>query len=310
MKQSLFHAKVLLFGEYGILENSSGLSIPHDSYQGTLKFQSTCNSKEFFYSNLELKKYSKFLFFLEKKRKNLASLDLIKLDEDIQKGISFYSNIPQGYGIGSSGALVAAIYEKYAINKLKKCVKKHGISLKKIFSQMESFFHGKSSGIDPLICYLNLPLLIRSETNISTTRIPDKIIKGKGAIFLLNSGIPTRTSSMIKFFFGKLKHDKFKKILKEEFLKYNEKCIETFLQGDFQVLLKYVKLLSSWVFHHFRPMIPKNFWKIWEEGLFTNLHYLKLCGSGGGGFILVFTPNYDLSKEKLKKYTTEVLFRF
>ncbi|WP_185856003.1 mevalonate kinase family protein [Blattabacterium cuenoti] len=308
MKQSLFHAKVLLFGEYGILENSSGLSIPHNSYQGTLKFQST-SSKEFSYSNLELKKYYKFL--LKKKRKNLVSLDLYKLHEDIQKGIFFHSNIPQGYGIGSSGALVAAIYEKYATNKLKKCVikkeQKHIISLKRTFSQMESFFHGKSSGIDPLICYLNIPLLIRSKTNISTIKIP--FLKGRGAIFLLDSGIP-RTSSMINFFLKKLNHDKFKKILKEEFFKYNEKCIEAFLKKDFQVLLKHVKSLSAWGFHHFRPIIPEKFCKIWEEGLFTNIHYLKLCGFGGGGFMLVFTPDYDLSKEKLKQYTTEVLFRF
>nr|WP_317168099.1 hypothetical protein [Blattabacterium cuenoti] len=181
--------------------------------------------------------------------------------------------------------------------------------MKKIFSQMESFFHGKSSGIDPLICYLNLPILIRSETDISTIGIPKKN-KGEGAIFLLNSGIPSNTSSMIKFFFGKLKHDKFKKILKEEFIKYNEKCIEAFLKEDFKILLKHVKQLSTWVFHHFRPMIPKNFRKIWKEGIFNNIHYLKLCGSGGGGFFLGFTPNYDLSRKKLEKYTMEVLFRF
>ncbi len=174
---------------------------------------------------------------------------------------------------------------------------------------MESFFHGKSSGIDPLICYLNLPLLIRSETDISIIGLPKKN-KGEGAVFLLNSGVPRKTSSMIEFFFGKLKHDKFKKILREEFIKYNEKCIESFLKKDFKILLKNVKKLSTWVFHHFRPMIPKNFRKIWKEGIFNNIHYLKLCGSGGGGFILGFTPNYDLSKIKLEKYTMEVLFRF
>ncbi len=174
---------------------------------------------------------------------------------------------------------------------------------------MESFFHGKSSGIDPLICYLNLPILIRSETDISTIVLPKKN-KGEGAIFLLNSGIPSKTASMIKIFFGKLKYHNFKKILKEEFIKYNEKCIEAFLKEDFKILLKNVKRLSIWVFHHFRPMIPKNFCKIWEEGIFHNLHYFKLCGSGGGGFILGFTSNYDLSKKRLKKYTMEVLFRF
>ncbi len=221
----------------------------------------------------------------------------------------FHSNIPQGYGVGSSGALVAAIYDKYAKNKLKGCLKKHIIILKKIFSQMESFFHGKSSGIDPLICYLNRPLLIRSKTDISIVKIPKKN-EGKGAIFLLNSGFPNKTDSMIKFFMKKLKHDKFKKIIFSEFIKYNEKCIESFLKEDFKILLKNVKLLSTWVFNHFRPMISKNFCKMWEDGIFNNIYYLKLCGSGGGGFILGFTQNYDLSRIKFKKYTMEIIFRF
>ncbi|AWU44120.1 GHMP family kinase ATP-binding protein [Blattabacterium punctulatus] len=313
MKQSIFYSKVLLFGEYGIIENSIGLSIPYNFYKGSLKFLNSTKNKEFFYSNLELKKYYKFLFFLKKSKKNLVKIDLKKLQKDIQKGIYFKSNIPKGYGIGSSGALVSSIYDKYAKKKLKKCLNnKNIIILKKIFSQMESFFHGKSSGIDPLICYFNKPLLIRSSTNISTIKIPEKNkFKGKGAIFLLDTGFSRKTSFMIeKFFFVKLKNDEFKKILKEEFMKYNEKCIESFLKGNFKIMLKNVKLLSNWVFIHFRPMIPKIFWKIWKKSLFTDLHYLKLCGSGGGGFILGFTPNYDISKKILKKYTTEVLFRF
>ncbi len=205
--------------------------------------------------------------------------------------------------------MVAAIYDKYAKNKLKGRLKKHIIMLKKIFSKMESFFHGKSSGIDPLICYLNQPLLIRSKTDISIIKIPKKN-QGKGAIFLLNSGITSKTDSMIKFFFRKFKHDKFKKILFVEFTKYNEKCIESFLKEDFKILLENVKLLSTWVFNHFRPMISKKIWKIWENGILNNIYYLKLCGSGGGGFILGFTQNYDLSRKKLKKYTMEALFRF
>lgn len=68
MKESLFPAKVLLFGEYGILENSSGLSIPHDFYKGTLKFHSEFN-KDILCSNHEIKKYYNFLSILEKKNK-------------------------------------------------------------------------------------------------------------------------------------------------------------------------------------------------------------------------------------------------
>ncbi len=65
MKESLFPAKVLLFGEYGILKNSSGLSIPHEIYKGTLKIHSKFNKC----SNYEIKKFYNFLSILEKKNK-------------------------------------------------------------------------------------------------------------------------------------------------------------------------------------------------------------------------------------------------
>ena len=35
---------------------------------------------------------------------------------------------------------------------------------------MESFFHGKSSGLDPLNSYLSIPILINSKDNIEATK--------------------------------------------------------------------------------------------------------------------------------------------
>ena len=37
MKGPLFFAKILLFGEYGIIKDSMGLSIPYNFYHGSLK---------------------------------------------------------------------------------------------------------------------------------------------------------------------------------------------------------------------------------------------------------------------------------
>ena len=37
LKRSLFYAKILLFGEYGIIEDSMGLSIPYNKFNGALK---------------------------------------------------------------------------------------------------------------------------------------------------------------------------------------------------------------------------------------------------------------------------------
>ena len=38
MKGPLFYSKILLFGEYGIIEDSKGLSIPYNFFKGALKF--------------------------------------------------------------------------------------------------------------------------------------------------------------------------------------------------------------------------------------------------------------------------------
>ena len=37
MKGPLFYSKILLFGEYGIIKDSKGLSIPYNFFKGALK---------------------------------------------------------------------------------------------------------------------------------------------------------------------------------------------------------------------------------------------------------------------------------
>ena len=57
-------------------------------------------------------------------------------------------------------------------------------------------------------------------------------------------------------------------------------------------------------------MIPTAFHKVWEKGLQTNDYYLKLCGSGGGGYILGFTKDYTKTQQILKDYKLELVYRF
>jgi len=304
MRNPLFYAKILLFGEYGIIEDSKGLTIPYNTYKGSLKFDKNSKGK------ISNESIQKFAAYLEENFAKEFNIELLK--EDIDKGMYFDSTIPQGYGVGSSGALVAAIYERYALNKIDT---KNGISketigeLKLTFSKMESFFHGKSSGIDPLICYLNLPLLINSKTDISTVGIPEQK-EGKGAIFLVNSGAPGETAPMVQIFFEKLKQEGFRKTLKEEFIKYNNACIDAFVKGDVNPLFTNLKKLSTWAFLHFKPMIPQRLLDAWQYGIQTNSYYLKLCGSGGGGYILGFTKDYEKAKEHLNDFDTEIIYRF
>lgn len=304
MRNPLFYAKILLFGEYGIIEDSKGLTIPYNSYKGSLKFSDSAEGE------ISNKSIEKFSVYLEEIFPDEFDFELMK--SDIEKGMYFDSTIPQGYGVGSSGALVAAIYERYALDKIEieQDISKEIISeLKEVFSKMESFFHGTSSGIDPLICYLNLPLLINSKTDISTIGIPEQK-EGKGAVFLVNSGSPGETAPMVQIFFEKLKQEGFRKTLKEEFVNYNNACIDAFVKGDVNPLFTNLKKLSTWAFLHFKPMIPQRLLDVWQYGIQTNSYYLKLCGSGGGGYILGFTRDFETAKEHLKDFDTEVIYKF
>ena len=300
MKSPFFYAKILLFGEYGVIENARGLTLPFGSYKGMLNF------KEDKASNNALKSYLDFAI------QSLEDvLNVSRYQKDVEAGLSFSSDIPQGYGVGSSGALVAALYDKYSLSKINigddfdaKKVKK----LKAIFSKMESYFHGKSSGIDPLICYLNIPLLIDSNSNIKKVGLPSDL-DGNGAIFLLNSGKPSKTEPMVSIFFDKLKNQGFRKTLRLEFIKYNNACVMAFLNGDYSSLIYEIKYLSSWALEHFRPMIPKSVLSLWKKGIDENAFFLKLCGSGGGGYLLGFTADYKKAKPYLEGYDTELLMR-
>lgn len=306
MKSNFFPAKILLFGEYGIIEGSKGFCIPYFEYFGNLKFKIFKKNK-FLYSNFELKKYYNFLF---KEGKYFNNLNIQKFNNDINNGIYFDSNIPAKYGIGSSGALVAAIYESYYKDKIianKYLNNYQMIVLKNIFSKMESFFHCKSSGIDPLISYLQNPILITSYHEISIFSLPKLKHEINGTFFLIDSGIFSSTLNMMKIFIEKKKQKDFKKKFENEFILYNNLCIETFIKKDYTTFLQYVKILSIWVYKNFLTMIPISIRSIWQYGIITNKFYLKFCGSGGGGFLLGITSNYNNIKIK---HNTKIILRF
>ncbi|WP_375242161.1 mevalonate kinase [Lacinutrix sp.] len=309
MKGPLFYSKILLFGEYGIIKDSKGLSIPYNFYNGALKTDKN-PSDEAIKSNISLQK---FATYLSKVNEDLVVFEIEKLKEDVDNGMYFDSSIPQGYGVGSSGALVAAIYDKYALNKitvLENLTREKLLQLKAIFSKMESFFHGKSSGLDPLNSYLSLPILINSKDNIEATGIPTQSTSGKGAVFLLDSGIIGETAPMVSIFMESMKQEGFRNMLKTQFIKHTDACVEDFLKGDIKSLFSNTKQLSKVVLNNFKPMIPLQFHELWKNGLETNDYYLKLCGSGGGGYILGFTQDIKKAQQSLKDYKLEVVYNF
>ena len=312
LKESLYYGKILLFGEYGIIQDSMGLSIPYTDYNGKLLYPKESNkiTKK---SNQQLHLFYGHLSNLSKKNELPCSLDLNALKADLSEGIFFDSTIPQGFGIGSSGAIVAAIYDKYCnANKIESTndlLNEDILKLKGIFSELESFYHGTSSGLDPLICYLNLPVLIKSKNDLGTVGIPESN-NGKGAVFLLNTGQVGNTQPLVQHFLERCKEDGFRNMLRDKFKKYNDASIEAFLKNEGKSLLRNVKSLSTVLYENFQPMIPKVYRSLWKEGIESNAYYLKLCGSGGGGYILGFTEDFEKAQNKLSDYKLDVIHRF
>ena len=309
MKGPLFYAKILLFGEYGIIKDAKGLSIPYNFYKGALKISDTKNKK----AQSSNQKLSEFVDFLEQINSTLVTFNIKQLREDLAKGLYFDSSIPQGYGIGSSGALVAAIYDRYANNRitiLENLTRDKLLKLKEIFGQMESFFHGKSSGLDPLNSFLSLPILIHSKDVLEPTGIPSQPQAGKGAVFLIDSGSMGETAPMVNLFMQNMESPSFRKMIKEQFISYSDRCVEHFLTGDIKSLFGDLKRLSKTVLTHFKPMIPEQFHSLWKTGIDTNAYYLKLCGSGGGGYILGFTEDISKAQSLLKDHRLEVVYTF
>ncbi len=305
-----FNSKILLFGEYSIIQNSMGLTLPYTEYNGKLTFDANEMNEQFVTeSNEHLSEFANYIENLLEAKKLVIDFDIASFKKDTSEGMYFQSSIPQGFGVGSSGALVAAVYGRYAKDKMNigEAPSKAAImELKSVFAKMESYFHGNSSGVDPLICYMNLPLLINGKNGVETVKV-ELNNTGKGAIFLIDTGISRSTEPLVKYYMQRMEEPSFREFVDKQLKPFANNCIQAFLDGDKETLFAYMRLLSKFQFEHFKPMIPSLFNKLWKRGLDTGEYYLKLCGAGGGGYILGFTQNYELTKKQFKGQNIELL---
>ena len=275
-----FNSKVLLFGEYSIIKGSSGLAIPFEKFSGKLEFDSN-HENDGKVSLFDLAKYLQNSSILSK------NIDVESFLKDIENGIYFNSNIPQGYGVGSSGALCASILAKYGRNISR--TRDYSVEdlrfLQDIMALMESFYHGTSSGLDPLISFVNQPVFIKGRNEIEIT--PIKNHHEFGSFYLVDSGFKRNTSPLVHRFMKMCEDKVFAPKLDQMVINCNE-LIESFLEGrsnDFESLLHD---LSRFQYLYFETMIPKNLKELWFTGLESRKFHLKLCGAGGGGFLLAY----------------------
>ncbi len=299
-----FFAKILLFGEYSLMYGSGALSMPFREKYVQLLFPTTQLSENETRtannSNQQLKTYSDFL--VAHKNKTGVMLDLEKMQDDIDRGLYLKSNIPSGYGLGSSGALVAALYHQYA-NKGEKDARPTDPgeleSLQRFFSFMESFFHGSSSGIDPLSSYLKQALLIDKEKKPATVKINMPGKNSEGGFFLIDTGKSRNTAPLVQIFKEKYNNTAFREILHSEYIPMCNECIEALLIGS-NAFHGMLHQLSDLQLKYFKEMIPANFCNPWVKGLSSGLYTIKLCGAGGGGYLLGYTEDFDKALQAFK----------
>ena len=309
-----FNSKVLLFGEYSALYNSMALVMPYDRFSGQLTFANGDAQNKFaFHSNEFLKKFSTFI--ASHVDENFV-LEVKEFEREIDNGLFFNSNIPQGYGLGSSGALVVAIFLRYLkkAKDLKDELK--GLSLgtaqklKMSLGQMESFFHGTSSGLDPLSIILNKPILYKSAEDVLPVSIPARNENGKNVIFLLNTGIARQTSVMMKEFRNFCTDMQFRNKIHDELVNYTNESIHSFLQENPVLFYQNLDKLVQFQLREMEYFIPTPFQTIIKEGIDNGDYFLKICGAGGGGFMLGFTDNWQKTNEDLEEFSPEVIYRY
>ncbi len=309
-REKKFYGKILMFGEYVLMFDSMALSIPYKQKYGCLTFSPGGRGHQIFNFTEHLKPYLNHLKELQAKQELLSILRLDEMQRDIKEGLVFDSTLPIGYGLGSSGALVAALYDRYAEDAIVPAMDltvKELLILKKQFSQLESFFHGTSSGLDPLVSYLHEAILIEGKDKLKTVSLPEEKEGRESAIFLLDTGVMGETQPLVNWFMEQCEENHFCNRVKNEFIPLTNDSIRSFLAGNTDNLLKQVKQLSRFTLSHFHPMVPEHLNAVWEKGLASDAYYLKLCGSGGGGMMLGFTKDMEKAREMLGEFPIDVI---
>lgn len=269
LQRTYYCSKVLLYGEYTVTTGSGAIATPYPSLCG--HWDEIHNFPEPSAGLILLYQY------LIDHQDLSAIYDLAKFKKDIDNGLVFQSNIPNGYGLGSSGALVAAFYDRYCILKSNDLE-----TLKKVLGATESAFHGASSGLDPLVSYIKDNILIKDNGTVETTALDSS----KLGFFLIDTGISRQTEYFVEIFKNKLQNSvEFNTVVKSLALK-NKEAIDALLIRNKEALWEATKKISKIQFEYFREMIPDAFMDKWSLGLATGKYCLKLCGAGGGGMLM------------------------
>ena len=286
------YAKCLLFGEHITLRGAQALAVPLRSFSGRWAF---APDDPHYPYRTSLRQFAAAL--------PEAHFDRATLLSDLDRGLIFRSTIPTGYGVGSSGALVAATARRYGRDLPREIT-----DLRTLLARAESHFHGTSSGTDPLICYLEKSILIDHERGIRTLEIapPEEY-----HWFLLDTGQPRKTEPWVDLFLEKFDRDRnFRESCERLLFPASNGAIGALRAGLGPTLFECTHEISQFQQRYFSQFIPEELHELWLSGLAGDDFKLKLCGAGGGGFMLVLVRAAGVQSFQAKVASTWSISRF
>lgn len=272
-----YPSKIILLGEYGVIHGGPILASPLMHYSAKWVKEKPKTEKQ-----KTLLKIHDYL--LSKKN---SKINLHDFRDAIESGLHLSSNIPSGYGLGSSGSITAGIYDLFAYEKITELHQ-----LKQDLIEIESCFHGVSSGIDPLVIYLNSPVYI-VDNNIEVLENPVELDN----YFLIDTKAKRKTSPLVDIYLQRAQKSSFQSEI-EKYKQLNHKAIDAQLSGDKDALVISIAQISQWQYQNLDFAILDNYKKLWQSTLDRSDISLKHCGAGGGGFILGYAEDVaSIAKE-------------
>ena len=282
-----YYSKVILFGEYSMIFDATALMIPLKRFSAQWQFPQSRNRAASLTSNQSLMRFCQYL----SEKEELSNLfDLQALRKDLGEGLFLSSNVPSGYGLGSSGTLVAAVYDRYAVQK-----SDDYLQLKTLFGQMESHFHGSSSGIDPLQCYLGKPFKITPD---GVQPLDEGFLKKDIHVCLIDTKIKSNTKPLVNHFKAQRENHEFLDRFQSEYVPCVTSCINSMIEGNKELFFNSLKQLTKGQLDFLRPMITDNTLDLFTKDYDFNFS-VKISGSGGGGYVLGFTDDVDKTNNLL-----------
>lgn len=285
-----FHSKIILFGEYSMIFDATALMIPFRDCYGVWKTDSSLAAPGALSSNKSIRRFSQYLAADEELG---LMFDFPRLDAELNAGLFFDSNVPTGYGLGSSGMLSAAVYQRFALRHVDDFME-----LKRILGRMESCFHGSSSGIDPLQCYLNQPFKITPQ---GVALLEEDFIPSDIHVFLADTGIKSNTKPLVQYFKKKRDEADYLQAFQSEYVPCVSACIDQLIAGEKESFFTSLSQLTEGQMRFLRPMITDNAIDLFIEK--PDFHFgVKISGSGGGGYVLGFTDDKEKTAEFMNDY--------